>query len=140
MDQVRFYKNAITKDMLLRITKIYGGTPDTQSNEGVAEYINSFVLQVAIELNRRQRRTAILPDVEGSEEETFEDQVNNPCIPDLAIIIIVIEYCMCRYQVMVVLCTDFLLLKSKKRPCGMLNERSARDVRETGASKISASS
>ena len=66
VDQVKFYKEAkpITEDMLSRISKIYGGTPDAHSNEGVAEYINSFVLQVSNELKRRQQKTStILPDI-----------------------------------------------------------------------------
>jgi radical SAM superfamily enzyme with C-terminal helix-hairpin-helix motif len=71
VDQVKYYKEGepITEDMLSRITKIYGGTPNTQSSEGVAEYINTFVLQVATELKRRQLKTAILPDVEEDSEQ-----------------------------------------------------------------------
>ena len=76
VDQVKYYKEGepITEDMLSRITKIYGGTPDTQTNEGVAEYINSFVLQVTTELKRRQQKaSAILPDIQEDSEETLAD-------------------------------------------------------------------
>ena len=57
VDQIKFYKEGepVLEDMLSKIAKIYGGTPDIRTNEGVAEYINGLVSVVSTEVKTREQ-------------------------------------------------------------------------------------
>ena len=63
VDQVKVYRDGevvIAEDVVSKVTKIYGGTPQVHSSEGVAEYIDGFVSIVAIEIKRREQKTSIV--------------------------------------------------------------------------------
>ena len=75
VDQMKFYKEGepVTEDILSKIAKIYGGTPDVHTNEGLATYIDGFISVVSTEMKRRQQKTSLILPEDDPDRQTEED-------------------------------------------------------------------
>ena len=63
VDQVKVYRDGevvITEEVMSKVNKIFGGTPQADSNEGVAEYISGFVSTICEEIKRREHKTSVV--------------------------------------------------------------------------------
>lgn len=65
LDQMKLYREreVVSEDDISKVNRIYGGTPEVCTNEGLAEYINGFISVVSTEIKgREQKAGSILPN------------------------------------------------------------------------------
>lgn len=81
LDKVRLYRECdpLSEELLSKVNKVYGGTPDVCTKEGLAEYVNGFAMTVNTEVKRREQNLInTLPSDQSHSSTEPEDSNDSP--------------------------------------------------------------